>query len=105
MISFYQRFGQTKLIHEELILLDLAEEERQQLLRLLENTFNHKILSAVMEELTDEDKVVFLEKVTQEDEVAVVEFIRLKTNDIENKIELVVRELTQQVVDDIREVR
>ncbi|MCL5411736.1 MAG: hypothetical protein M1150_03280 [Patescibacteria group bacterium] len=105
MINLYQRFVQAQMIQNELELLDLEEEECRQLWQVLENTYNSRIIDAIMEELAEEDKVIFLEKITKTNEVEVVEFLRLKVNNIEDKIDLVVTKLTDQVLDDIRELR
>ena len=85
--------------------LSLTEEEKAHLLGIIDSSLQHVIFDAVLSELSDEDKKVFLEHITEEDNEKIWKFLNGKIEHIEEKIKKVAKDLQEELHKDIKDVK
>lgn len=83
---FYSHIAETESIIIELNQLELKEEEKRHLISLVESNLYHTILDAILSELSEEDKRVFLEHLSLDDHDKIWGFLNEKIENIEDKI-------------------
>ena len=104
-IYFYSKLVNTDSLVEALAELDLSDEQRAHLLGIVDLTIHHTIVDAVLSELSDEDKKVFLEHLTEEDNKKIWDFLNKKIDKIEEKILQTAESLKKELHQDIVETK
>lgn len=104
-IYFYSKLVNTDSLVEALAELDLSDEQRAHLLGIVDSTIHHTIVDAVLSELSDEDKKVFLEHLTEEDNKKIWDFLNKKIDKIEEKILQTAESLKKELHQDIVETK
>lgn len=101
-------FFYTKLITVEPLLiemesLNLSQEEREHLSELIDSSLHHTILDQILSNLNEEDKRVFLMRLSKnpEDET-LLEFLNQKVENIEDGIKKVSDELIAKMHKDLK---
>ncbi len=89
----------------ELNQLDLAHEHRLELSQLIETTLHNKIMEAVLSELPEEDKHIFIAHLKNDDHEKVWMHLNSKVEKIEDKIKKTADELITELHKDIREAK
>lgn len=102
---FYSHLVSLDTVHVELDYLDLSDHEKNHLRELSESNLHHMILDAVLSELTDEDKKVFLRQIHHDDHHAVWRFLNKKTRNIELLIKKTADEMVEKMHEDIKEAK
>ncbi len=101
---FYSHIVETSSLTLALADIDLSHEERLHLLQLTEENLHHTILDAVLSELSEEDKKLFLQHVATNSHDKVWNLLHTKVGNIEEKIQKVVHELKKELHKDINAV-
>jgi len=108
-IHFYSKLISTDSIVEALNDLDLSEEERRKLLGIVESSLHHAVLDAILSELSDHDKQLFLQIVTEDDQDSqhkkIWDFLSKKIDKIEEKIVQTGEDLKKELHKDIQETK
>ncbi len=102
---FYSNIVDTASISIELAEIDLTPQERMHLISLAESNVHHAVLDTVLSQLREEDKKEFLTHVIHENHDKVWEFLKEKTQDIEEKIKKTAEELKEELKKDILETK
>lgn len=89
----------------ELEELELDDDEREELQEMIGSNLHHAILEAVLDELSEEDKVVFLQHMAHDNHDKVWEHLKGKIENIEDKIKATADSLMEELEQDIRSVK
>jgi len=102
---FYSHLIETSIISLELGDMDLSKDERIHLIQLAEDNIHHAILNAILSELSEEDKKIFLTHFVAEDHDKVWEHLRKKIENIEEKIKKTAESIKKELHRDIKELK
>jgi hypothetical protein len=102
---FYTHLIDNEALLIELETLDLEKEEKKELEAMLDANLHHAILEAILDELSEEDKLIFLNHVTHNDHEKVWEHLRTKIQNIETKIKTTSESMMEELHKDIRAVK
>lgn len=102
---FYSHLIETSIISLELADLDLSKDERIHLLQLAQDNIHHAILDAILSELSEEDKKIFLHHLSKDDHDKVWEHLRQKIENIEDKIKSAAESIKKELHKDIKEIK
>lgn len=106
MKYFYQKYVVMENLVAELHELDLSDEERQHLASLVDSSLHHAILDEILSNLNEEDKKLFLHELNKDPEnEKLVDFLKEKIDNIEDKISKVSEGLIKEMHEDVRQVR
>lgn len=103
MKNFYQHLVEIEEITIELDKLNLSEEQKAHLASLIDSTLHHIILDAILSELSEEDKRVFLKHVHDGDSDKIWNFLNSKIDNIEDKIKKAADDLKKELHRDLRQ--
>ncbi|MBI2028271.1 MAG: hypothetical protein HYT07_01550 [Candidatus Levybacteria bacterium] len=102
---FYSHIVDTSTISLELGNMDLTPEERVHLLSLVDSNIHHVILDLILSELSEDDKKIFLMRMAEGKHEEIWKFLKVKTNNIEEKIKKVAEILKTKLYKDIKETK
>lgn len=105
MKQFYTHLIEIESLIIELDKMSLSDEEKIHLSNLLDSSLHHTILDAVLSELSDEDKRIFLNYLQKDDHNKIWKLLNEKVDNIEDKIKKCADDLKDQLKKDIREAR
>lgn len=105
MKYFYQHLIEIESIAIELDKLDLSKEQKLHLASLVDSNLHHTILDAILSELAEEDKKVFLSHIKSEDNEKAWQLLNDKVSNIEDKIKKVAEDLKEELHKDLKEAR
>lgn len=100
---FYSHIIETSSLSIAFGEMDLSKEERLHLISLVESNLHHTILDAVLSELSEEDKKIFLHHVAHDEHDKVWELLNSKVENIEEKIKYAAEEVKKELHKDIQE--
>lgn len=103
--QFYTRLIDVESIVIELDQMDLTEKEKHRLAELVDSTLHHTILDAVLNELSAEDKQVFLQLLAKKENDKIWELLDSKVEKIEERIKLAAEEIKKEMHKDLKEAR
>lgn len=102
MKQFYSHLIETQSIIVELDKLDLTDEQKTHLAGLIDSSLHHTVLDAVLSELSDADKKVFLQSLKEDDHGKIWQFLNEKVDNIEDKIKKAAEDLVKEMHEDIK---
>lgn len=105
MKQWYSHLVQVESIIIELDKLDLSPEERLHLAHLVDSSLHHTILDAILSELQSEDKVRFIEHLSEDNHDKIWQFLNDKIEDIEIKITKAADALKKELEKDLKEAK
>lgn len=86
--------------------MDLSDEERDYLAALVDSSLHHAVLDEILSNLQGEDKKLFLALLEQDPEnEKLMEFLKTKVEDIEDKIKRAADDLVAQMHEDIKKAK
>lgn len=103
MKQFYTHLVEMGSIIVSLDKMDLSQEEKLHLAHLVDSSLHHTILDAILSQLQDEDKVVFLNHLKADDHDKIWKFLNEKVLGVEDKIKKAADDLKSQLHKDIKE--
>ena len=103
MKNFYTHLIEIDSIIIELDKMDLSPEQKHQLASLIDSSLHHTILDAILTELKEEDKKVFLKHVHEGINAKIWEFLNDKVDNIEEKVKKAAQQLKVELHKDIKE--
>lgn len=104
-IHFYSKLVKTDSLVAALNELDLSDDQKMHLLGIVESSLHHAILDAILSELSEKDKAIFLEYVTENDNDKIWKFLNGKIDKIEEKIVETAEGLKKELHQDIEETK
>lgn len=99
--NFYSHIIETSSLSLALGDMDLSQEERVHLISLAEDNLHHTILDAVLSELSDEDKKLFLVHLTESNHDKIWKLLNEKIENVEGKIKNIAETLKKELHEDI----
>ena len=105
MKKWYTHLIEIESITKELDKMDLSSEEKLHLAHLVDSSLHHTILDAVLSQLSNKDKEVFLNHLKEEDHDRIWQFLNEKVQDIEEKIQNAAEELKNKLKKDLKETK
>ena len=103
MKYFYSHLIEIDSITANLDKLDLSDEEKLHLANLLDSSLHHTILGAILSQLSDSDKRVFIQQLSEGNQDKIWEFLNGKINGVEDKIKKAAQDLKTELHEDIKE--
>ncbi len=103
MKHFYSHLIAIDSIIEELDRLSLSDEEKIHLSQLLDSSLHHTILDAILSQLSDSDKRVFMQHITEGNHDKIWKFLNEKATGVEEKIKKAAKDLKEELHEDIKE--
>lgn len=103
--QFYTYLIEIESLVVELDKLDLSNEQKLHLSQLVDSSLHHTILDAILSELSEDDKKIFLRYVHEDDHQKIWTFLNEKTDNIEEKIKKVVEDLKIELHKDIKKAK
>ena len=100
---FFAKYIVIDELMEEMDGLDLSAEQRLHLSSLIDSSLHHAILDEILSNLNNDDKKEFLKKIHQDSKGAeLMEFLKPKIENIEDKIKNVSKQLIDEMHKDIK---
>ncbi len=101
--QFYNRIIETDSLTLALQSLDLDPDEHKHLEMLIESTIHHEIIDAILSELSEKDKKVFLGHLASENHEKIWNHLMKKVDTIEDKIKKAAEDLKKELHKDIED--
>jgi len=105
MKHFYSHLIEIESIIIELDKLDLSQEQKIHLTGLIDSSLHHTILDAVLSELSDSDKKIFLNHLKENDHSKIWKFLNDKVDGVEEKIKKTAADLKTELHEELKEAR
>lgn len=102
---FYSSIVTVDSLHIALEGLEISQEEKEHLEKLIDSSLYHTILNAILGELSEEDKKLFLEQLLSENDEEILAFLQKRIDHIEEKIQNAANGLIEELHKDIKEVK
>lgn len=103
MTLFYSHLIEIDSITQTLDKMDLSKEEKLQLAQLIDSSLHHTILDAILSQLSDPDKKVFMQHLSEGDHIKIWEFLNEKVDGVEIKIKKAADDLKKELHQDMEE--
>lgn len=100
---FFSHLVDIQSIHLKLSDLDLEDEEKTELVQLAYDTLHYEIINAILSELSQADKKIFLRQMTMNDHHGIWRFLNKKVDHIEDKIKQIAADVVVELHVDIEE--
>lgn len=105
MNIFYSHLIEIDSIILELDKMGLSEEEKMHLAQLVDSTLHHTILDAVLSELSESDKRVFMQHLNSGNHDKIWKFLNDKIEGVEEKIKKTAEDLKKELHQDLRKAK
>lgn len=105
MSFFYSHLIEIESIILELDKLELSPEQKIHLTNLIDSSLHHTILDAILSELSQQDKKVFVNHLKEDDRGKIWQFLNEKVDNIEDKIKKVADDLKAELQRDLKEAK
>lgn len=102
---FYSHLVETSELSLSLGDLELTQEERVELITLMESSLHHVVLDTILSELSEKDKKQFLLHIHNNDHAKIWKHLRETVDDIEDKIQDAAAKLKKDLQRDIHDVK
>ena len=102
---FYSHIVETSVLSLELGDMDLSKDERVELISLIDSNIHHAILDAILSELSEEDKKIFLNHLALNDHDKIWKHLKAKIENIEEKIKKSADSIKEELHKDIKEAK
>lgn len=105
MKQFYSSIIQVETLYVALDDLAITEKEKEHLKSIIDTNLYHTILNAVLSELPESDKKMFLDKLAEDNHEKTMEFLKKRILNIEDKIKKTANDLVKELHEDIKETK
>ena len=102
---FYSHLVETDSVVILINELDITDEEKAHLVALVDSQLHHTVLDAVLSELSEDDKKLFLKHLLHEDHDEVWKHLNTKVDNIEEKIKKAAEDLKKELHEDVKQVK
>lgn len=105
MKHFYSEIIELESLTMELDMMDLSETEKHHLALLVDSNLHHAVLDAVLSELSEQDKKIFLEHLNRNDHLKIWDHLNGRIENIEEKIKSAADALKSELHKDLKEAK
>ncbi len=105
MKKFYEHLVEIESITLELERLNLSKQQKIHLASLVDSSLHHTILDAILSELEESDKRVFLKYLSEDDHDKIWKFLNEKVDKVEEKIKKVAEDLKMRLHEDLKKAK
>lgn len=105
MKYFYSHLIEVESVISELDKMELSDEERIHLAALLDSSLHHTILDAILSELSDQEKRVFMQHIIEGNHDKIWKFLNEKIDGVEDKIKKVAEDLKSELHKDLKKAK
>lgn len=105
MKLFYSHLIEVDSIILELDQMDFSNEERLHLANLIDSSIHHSVLDAILSELSQSDKRVFMQHLNEGDHDKIWKFLNNKVDGVEEKIKKAADDLKIELHKDLKEAK
>ena len=105
MKKFYTHLIEIDSLTVELDSIDLAEHEKLELARLVDDNIHNIVLDAIFSKLTDDDRRKFAQIAGSGDHKKIWEFLKSKSDDIEQDIKKAANDFKKKLHEDLEEAK
>ncbi len=102
---FFSHLIEIDTLHLELDSLEMEESEKTEVRDLIEKNIYHTVLDAVLSELTEEDKKIFLSHLAEDDHEKTWKLLNKKVENIEEKIKQAAEDVKKELHQDIKSTK
>lgn len=103
MKHFYNHLVEVETLTVELDKIDLSDHQKHELSSLIDVNIHNAIMDAILSKIPDSEKNKFAEVATSGDHKKIWDFIKLKSENIEDEVKKAAQEIKMQLHEDIRE--
>lgn len=103
--QFYSHIIEVNSLFVALDGLELSAREKEHLQYLIDSSLYHTILDAILSELPEGEKQLFLDKVAADNHEETMDFLQKRITNIEEKIKKTADDLVKELHEDIKEVK
>lgn len=105
MKLFYSHLIEVDSIILELDQMGLSHEERLHLASLIDSSIHHSVLDAILSELSESDKRVFMQHLNEGDHDKIWKFLNQRIEGVEEKIKKAADDLKMELHKDLKEAK
>lgn len=105
MKKFYSHLVEIESLTVELDKISLAEHEKHELAKLIDSNIHNVVMDAIFSKLSESDKRNFAIIASSKDHGKIWEFLKSKTEDIEDEIKKAAYDIKEKLHKDIKEAR
>ncbi|MBI2018014.1 hypothetical protein HYS92_03100 [Candidatus Daviesbacteria bacterium] len=102
MKTFYSHLIEVESLIVELDSLDLTPEQKLHLTSIVDSSLHHTILDAILSQLSQEDKIIFLRHLEENNHDKIWQFLNNKVDNIESKVKDAAENLKKELQEDIK---
>lgn len=102
---FFSHLVEVNEIHVELDNHPLNDEEKDKVKNIVDESIYHTVLEAILSELSEDDKKVFLTHIAEDDHGKIWDFVNNRVENIEEKIKKAADDIKVKIHKDIKESR
>lgn len=102
---FFSHLVDIKNLHDALEELNLSDNEKEHVKDLMDEGIYHTVLDAVLSELSEEDKKVFIEHLLSDEHDKIWEFVNNRIENIEDKIRKAADDIKDKIHTDIKSTK
>lgn len=103
--TFYSHLVNVDSLTLEIHALEMTDEEKANLLHLIDSSLHHMILDVILSELSEEDKRIFLTHLAHDNTDKLWEHLNSKVDNIEEKIKRAATSLKAELYKDIHDTK
>lgn len=105
MRYFYSHIIDIESIIVELDEMELSDNEKSHLAFLIDSAIHSSVLDAIMSQLSEEDKKLFIKHLNSASHEKTLEFLNSKVDNIEEKIKQSAEEIKKELHKDLKEAK
>lgn len=105
MKNFYSHLIEIESIIVGLDELDLSKDQKHHLASLVDSSLHHAILDAILSELEEGDKRVFMQHISEDDHTKIWKFLNNRIDNIEEKIKKTAEVLKTELLKDLKKAK
>ena len=105
MKKFYSHLIEIDSLTVELDSLEMQDHEKHELAHLVDSNIHNVVMDAILSKLNDEDKRKFAEIVLSDDHSKIWNFLKSKSDNVEEDIKKAAHEFKKKLHEDVREAK
>lgn len=105
MKKFYSHLIEIETLTIELDKIEMADHEKHELAQLIDSNIHNTVMDAIMSKIPDSEKKKFAEVANSQDHKKIWEFLKSKSESIEDDIKKAAIEIKKQLREDVEEAK
>ena len=102
---FFSHLVEIDVLESEIDNFELPSEEKDELKHLVHENIYHSVLDAILSEMNEEDKKVFLSHLVDDDHEKIWGFVNKKVLFIEDKIKKAAEDIKEEIHKDVKSTK